>query len=229
MTPIGQIQTPYKDKFAVPRQPGLVKSAVGSVIFSDDFSDPNSLRGIEEFSHLWLLFEFHKTAEQGWSPMVRPPRLGGNKKVGVFASRTTFRPNPIGMSVVEFVSVEHSKGQLTLNVRGIDLVNGTPILDIKPYIPYADAHPDANGSFADSSPDSAMSVSFSRLTQDQMLHLTKHTNLRQLIVEVLAQDPRPAYQNLADSSRIYGMHLYDFNIRWMVENGVNQVVEVTNA
>lgn len=227
--PIGIIRTPYKQKFAIPRQPGLVKSAEAQIEFLGDYQDPNTLRGIEQFSHLWLMFHFHQTAGQGWSPLVRPPRLGGNSKQGVFATRSTFRPNAMGLSVVEFDSVSYANGQLRLHVKGIDLLDGTPILDIKPYIPYADALPDAHGGFANDAP-LQMEVGFSPQAEQQLARWTKpHPNLAKLITEVLAQDPRPAYKTLKNTEEVFGMNLYALNIQWQVKDGINQVVNIETA
>jgi tRNA-Thr(GGU) m(6)t(6)A37 methyltransferase TsaA len=228
--PIGTIQTPYKQKFAIPRQPGLVPSAHGKIIFESEFNDPNYLRGIEQFSHLWLLFHFHQTADKPQSPLVRPPRLGGNKKLGVFATRSTFRPNNIGMSVVEFVSVEYKQqqnnNQLILTVSGMDLLDQTPIIDIKPYIPYADSLPLANGGFACQTP-TVMNVEFDQTAIKQLDQLkVEQVNLQALLKEVLSQDPRPAYQNTDDQLKTYGMSLYDLNIQWRVIENTNHVFNI---
>lgn len=226
INPIGKISTPYREKFAIPRQPGLVKSATGVIYFEKEFNDPNYLRGIEKFSHLWLLFHFHKTAEQGFKPLVRPPRLGGNNKQGVFASRSTFRPNGIGMSVVEFTSVKHLNNQLSLTVSGVDLLDGTPILDIKPYVPYADNINDASSELAQLAPD-LMQVSFCPEAQAQITKLEPaYPHLKTLLQEVLSQDPRPAYHKTTEPNKIYGMSLYDLNIQWQVSNQINTVLAV---
>ncbi|WP_158967384.1 tRNA (N6-threonylcarbamoyladenosine(37)-N6)-methyltransferase TrmO [Paraglaciecola sp. L3A3] len=224
--PIGLIRTPYKQKFAIPRQPGLVKSAVGTILFTSEFNDPNYLRGIEQFSHLWLLFHFHQTADKGHSPLVRPPRLGGNEKLGVFATRSTFRPNSIGMSVVEFDSVQFKNKQLNLQVRGIDLLDNTPILDIKPYIPYADNIENAQGGFANQAP-SCMQVKFSLdATQQINAYVKQYPQLEILISQVLQQDPRPAYRNKQELEKVYGMTLYEFNIQWQVSENCNHVLNI---
>ena len=224
--PIGKISTPYKEKFAIPRQPGLAKSAEGSITFFDTFNDPNYLRGIEQFSHLWLLFHFHQTADKGHSPLVRPPRLGGNKKLGVFATRSTFRPNGLGMSVVEFGSVSYQNNQLSLIVRGIDLLDGTPILDIKPYVPYADSIVQASGGVAQHSPE-LMEVNFSEQASNQLSEFAlRYPKLPALIQEVLSQDPRPAYHKDSHLDKTYGMTLYDLNIQWQVINQQNVVVAI---
>ena len=140
---VGVIESPYKQKFAIPRQPGLIPEATGYLVLEPDYSDEAIVRGIESFSHLWLVFVFHETAGKGWSPMVRPPRLGGNARKGVFATRATFRPNPVGLSVVKLEGVERKNGKLMLKLSGIDLLHGTPVIDIKPYLPYSDALPEA--------------------------------------------------------------------------------------
>lgn len=226
VNPIGVIHTPYKQKFAIPRQPGLVPSAEGHIVFNSEFNDPNYLRGIEQFSHLWLIFHFHQTADKQYSPLVRPPRLGGNKKQGVFATRSTFRPNSIGMSVVEFVAVEHKQKKLHLIVRGMDLLDGTPILDIKPYIPYADNINNANGGFANQTPAN-MQVEFLAQALQQLNELqSQPPKLKTLINEVLSQDPRPAYQANNDPDKEYGMTLYDFNIQWQVIENKNIVFSI---
>jgi tRNA-Thr(GGU) m(6)t(6)A37 methyltransferase TsaA len=221
--PIGKISTPYKEKFAIPRQPGLAKSAEGIITFVEECNDPNYLRGIEQFSHLWLLFHFHQTADKGHSPLVRPPRLGGNQKLGVFATRSTFRPNSIGMSVVEFVAVGYENKTLNLTVKGIDLLDGTPILDIKPYVPYADNIPQASGGMAQHSPE-LMTVTFSQQATEQLHNLEqRYPALGPLIREILSQDPRPAYHQDAHPDKTYGMTLYDLNIQWQVINQQNMV------
>lgn len=224
MEPIGLIRTPYKEKFAVPRQPGLVPSAEGTIILSPTYKDANCLRGIEHFSHLWLIFSFHQTREQGWRPLVRPPRLGGNDKIGVFASRSTFRPNGIGMSVVELRSVDHNKGEV--HVTGMDLVDATPILDIKPYLSYSDSISDARGGYANTSPDAQMLVEFSSQAKTDLRQINDADKIKTLVTEVLAQDPRPAYQKDSESSREYGVHLDRYDVKWRVENQITRVISI---
>lgn len=224
--PIGKISSPYKEKFAIPRQPGLAKSAEGKITFFEEFNDPNYLRGIEQFSHLWLIFHFHQTADKGYSPLVRPPRLGGNQKLGVFATRSTFRPNGMGMSVVEFGAVSYQNKQLCLTVRGIDLLDGTPILDIKPYVPYADNILSASGGMAQHSPE-LMAVTFTEQANEQLTQLEhRYPALDSLIQEVLSQDPRPAYHQDSQPDKIYGMTLYDLNIQWQVIKQQNVVIAI---
>lgn len=226
LSPIAFIKTPYKEKFAIPRQPGLVE-AEGVIEFVNEFNDPNLIRGIEQFSHLWLIFQFHQTAEQGWSPLVRPPRLGGNKKVGVLATRSTFRPNNLGMSVVEFVDCHFEKGQLRMRVKGMDLLDNTPIIDIKPYVPYSDSLDQAKGGFAGQAPAAEMLTEFSPRALSQLATAQKKLPaFKNFIEQVLAQDPRPAYQKNNTSERIYGMQLHDYNIRWQVINNTNKVLDL---
>ncbi|TRW49497.1 tRNA (N6-threonylcarbamoyladenosine(37)-N6)-methyltransferase TrmO [Aliidiomarina halalkaliphila] len=222
---IATVSSPYKQKFAIPRQPGLVKHAYGVIEMLPEFSHPDFLRGLEAFSHLWIQFVFHETAAKGWSPLVRPPRLGGNQRKGVFATRSTFRPNPMGLSVVELVRVEHGKST-RIHVRGLDLLDGTPVLDIKPYLPYADALPEAAGGFADERPDTGLGIVFSDDAEQFLQQQRDYPQLREFITEVLAQDPRPAYQKDAHMDKDYGMHLYHFNIKWRVQNNKNYVFSI---
>ncbi|CAH9061737.1 tRNA (adenine(37)-N6)-methyltransferase [Pseudoalteromonas holothuriae] len=225
--PIGHIQSPYKQKFAIPRQPRLVPQAQAKLIFCDDFNREEFVRGIDEFSHLWLLFRFHETADKGYSALVRPPRLGGNERKGVFATRATFRPNGIGMSAVKLEGVEYKNGQLALLLSGIDLLDGTPIVDIKPYLPYSDAMTDASAGFADTRPETHMTVSFSEQAEQFIAKQTQYPQLRAFIANVLKQDPRPAYKKQKQQTQFYGMSLYNFNIRWQVDGEHNQVIEIT--
>jgi tRNA (adenine37-N6)-methyltransferase len=227
MRPVAYLLGPYKQKFAVPRQPDLVREAVGEIHFVPEFADINCLRGLEQFSHLWLLFQFHATAAQGWTPTVTPPRLKGTTRVGVFATRSTFRPNAIGMSVVEFVDIQQRGPELILRVRGIDLIDGTPILDIKPYIPYADAKPHARGAYAASAPANDLQVSFSVEAREQLAEFAPdYPELENFITAVLQQDPRPAQHVRQESQREFGMFLYDLNIRWQVAGDTCEVLRI---
>ncbi|WP_241264059.1 tRNA (N6-threonylcarbamoyladenosine(37)-N6)-methyltransferase TrmO [Bowmanella dokdonensis] len=228
LSPIGFIRTPYQEKFAIPRQPGLVPSAIGEIHFQAPFDDVNCLRGIEQFSHLWLIFQFHQTLERGWTPLVRPPRLGGNRKLGVFATRSTHRPNGMGLSVVEVAGLTTRQGKPLLKVRGMDLLDGTPILDIKPYLPYADALPEAEAGFADA-PPAIMEVVFTEQARRHLQEIRcQSTELEQLISEVLTQDPRPAYKQ-QNKQEEFGMRISGFNIRWQAEAGVNRVLSIEPA
>ncbi|WP_113907455.1 tRNA (N6-threonylcarbamoyladenosine(37)-N6)-methyltransferase TrmO [Aliidiomarina celeris] len=217
--PIGYIESPYRQKFAIPRQPGLVKSARGAIRLENEFAHPDCTRGLEEFSHLWVQFIFHETQAHGWKPLVRPPRLGGNAKRGVFATRSTFRPNAIGLSVVEIIGIRHEKRKTWIDICGLDLLDQTPVIDIKPYLPYSDAHISANAGFADQSPHADIAVQFTAAAEQFIASQRQYPELKQLIVDVLAQDPRPAYHRTANApsaaNRVYGIHLYEFNIKWI--------------
>ncbi|WP_440055951.1 tRNA (N6-threonylcarbamoyladenosine(37)-N6)-methyltransferase TrmO [Pseudoalteromonas sp. T1lg65] len=227
LSPIGHIHSPYKQKFAIPRQPRLVSEAKAELRFCDEFNREEFVRGIEAFSHLWIIFRFHETAEKGYSALVRPPRLGGNERKGVFATRATFRPNGIGMSAVKLEGVEYKNGQLRLLLSGIDLLDGTPVLDIKPYLPYSDALTDASAGFADTRPETEMTVTFDEQAELFISDQKDYPELKTFISNVLKQDPRPAYKKKRDDQQSYGMTLYDFNIRWVVDNTHNHVVEIT--
>jgi len=223
---LGFIQSPYKQKFAIPRQPGLIAEALGELVLHPPYADDAIVRGIEAFSHLWLVFIFHETADKGWSPLVRPPRLGGNNKKGVFATRATFRPNPIGLSVVKLEGVSRRGELLVLHLSGIDLLDGTPVLDIKPYLPYADALPDARGGFADAAPETDMTVSFSDEAAAFCQSQRQYPALQLFIEKVLKQDPRPPYKKQRDELQSYGMTLYHYNIKWTVDGNHNHVTAI---
>ncbi|MFU0923436.1 tRNA (N6-threonylcarbamoyladenosine(37)-N6)-methyltransferase TrmO [Kluyvera sichuanensis] len=214
---IGVIRSPYKEKFAVPRQPGLVKSCSGELHLLPPYNQADAVRGLEAFSHLWVLFVFHQTMEGGWRPTVRPPRLGGNARMGVFATRSTFRPNPIGMSLVELRGVRCQKEHVILELGGLDLVDGTPVVDIKPYLPFAESLPDARASYAQDAPQADVEVTFSDEIAQQLIGLEKrYPHLGRFIAEVLAQDPRPAYRKNEEEGKTYAVWLLDFNVRWRV-------------
>lgn len=221
---IGTVYSPWKEKFAVPRQPGLIQDGGGELRLQAPYNQPEAVRGLEAFSHLWLLFVFHQTMEGGWRPTVRPPRLGGNARMGVFATRSTFRPNPIGMSLVELKGIRIEKGGAILELGSLDLVDGTPVVDIKPYLPFAESLPDAQAGFAQQAPAAAMPVTFSPQAAQQLaVHSQRHPNLARFISEVLAQDPRPAYRKVEEPDREYAAWLLDFNVRWCV-NAAGTVV-----
>ena len=216
--PIATIHTPFKEKFATPRQPGLTPSVRARVELLPEFASPEAVRGLEGFSHIWLVFLFHRTSSQGWTPTVRPPRLGGNKRVGVFASRSPFRPNPIGLSAVRLLAIDCTDGRVTLEVDGADLIDGTPILDIKPYLPYTDGIPDARGGFADRAPESTLQVEFTPAASEQLTRFSRQSpELETLLRETLALDPRPAYKQEGKDEREYGVRLDRYNVRWKVE------------
>ena len=211
--PVAHIRTDFCDKFGIPRQAKQVAAATGKIVFVPKYRNPDALRGIEGFSHLWLLFDFSAAHREEWSPTVRPPRLGGNERVGVFASRSPFRPNPIGLSCVKLEQVLSTEREgVVLMVSGVDLLDGTPIFDIKPYIPFGDCHPEASGSYADEFAAHRLSVSF----PPKLLALLPEEK-RRAAVDCLAEDPRPSYQN--DPNRIYGMKFAGFDIKFSVDGG----------
>ena len=213
--PIGTINSCYKEKFGIPRQPNLVPAAEAQLKLNQDFSE-QSVRGLEDFSHIWISFIFHATQAQGWKPMVRPPRLGGNKKVGVFATRSTFRPNPLGLSVVELESIETTAVGMILHLRGCDLLDQTPVIDIKPYLPYVDAIPDAQSGFAENSPTIYQQVEFSQQAKSdcQQATLRIGVEVETVVLQILQQDPRPSYKQGEKTARVYSMKLYDFDLKW---------------
>jgi tRNA-Thr(GGU) m(6)t(6)A37 methyltransferase TsaA len=226
MQPIGTLASCYKEKFAIPRQPALVPSSEATLTLLPPYDQPDAVRGLEGFSHVWIVFVFHETAGQGWRPTVRPPKLGGNQRMGVFATRSTFRPNPIGLSVARLASIS-TEGGVRLHLRGIDLLDGTPVLDIKPYLGYADAVADASNGYADTG-SAPLAVCFDVNAEQALSQLQRRLpHLRQLITEVLAQDPRPGYAD--DPQREYGMALYDLNIRWRCDGVAAIVTAISQA
>ncbi len=218
MAVIARIHTDFPTKFGIPRQSGLVDALEATVIFEPDYRIPEAVRGLEEFSHIWLLWQF--SASKGWSPTVRPPRLGGNQRLGVFATRSPFRPNPIGLSSVRLTAVEHhpTLGPV-LHVAGADLMDGTPILDIKPYIPYGDCHPDATGGFTDRRARQVLEV-----TLEEPWRSLVPPNRLEALTGVLAQDPRPSYQH--DPKRVYGLGFAGLDVRFTVDGERLTVVEI---
>ncbi len=216
-TPIGHIRSCFTEKFGIPRQPGLAPSATAQIELLPAYARPEAFRHLDRFSHIWVLFVFHRCRRAGWQPTVRPPRLGGNRRVGVFASRSGFRPNPIGQSVVELVAIQSRGKHTRLQIAGIDLLDGTPVLDIKPYLPYADSRPEAAGGYAATAPALVRRVRFSDQARAacDVLEQSAHPRLGRLIAELLALDPRPGYAT-DDSPRIHGMRLWDLNIRFSV-------------
>lgn len=224
LQPIGLIQSDFPDKFGVPRQPGLAPSARAILTLIAPYNDPLAVRGLETFSHLWLSFLFHHTPER-WTPLVRPPRLGGNAKVGVFASRSPNRPNRLGLSLVELSAIE-THGGVRLHLSGCDLISGTPVLDIKPYLPWAEALPDARAGYAPDPPPQ-LAVRFSAAAEATLATREDAASLRELIRQVLAQDPRPAYRKGAEE-RLYGVRLRDVDVRFQARKDIQGVLlEVT--
>ena len=220
MKPIAYIHNDYTAKFGIPRQSGLVEQVESTIVFEPEYRNADALRGIEGYSHLWLVWIFSEAIRETWSPTVLPPRLGGKTRRGVFATRSPFRPNPIGLSSVKLLGVElHTKVGPVIHVAGADLMDGTPILDIKPYLPYTDSHPDAIGGFADPVRDYALEVVF---PEEWMAQVPQR--LREPVLGLLAQDPRPSYQN--DPERVYGVAFGGYDFRFRVDNGVLTVCEV---
>ena len=220
---IARMHSDFATKFGIPRQSGLVEELRSTIVFEPEFRNPDALRGIEDFSHLWIIWQFSEAVRTGWSPTVRPPRLGGNTRMGVFATRSPFRPNNLGLSSVRLLGVEHTEKYGTvLHVGGADLMDGTPIFDIKPYIAYGDSHPDAKGGFTDTAGEFLLKVEFpeellAKLPEDK----------QGAAIGVLSHDPRPSYQRKPD--RTYGLSFAGFDIRFKVRDDVLTVEEVNMA
>ena len=209
---IARIYTDFKEKFGIPRQSGIARDTVGKIVFEKEYRRPEAIRGIEGYSHLWLIWHFSETDRESWTPTVRPPKLGGNKRIGVFATRSPFRPNPIGLSSVKLEAVVHTDDEGdVLFVRGADILDGTPIYDIKPYLKYTDSHEDAIGGFADGVLDSKLKVNFSKEYIDRVSE-----GERAAIISILENDPRPGYKDGGD--HIYGMKYASYEIFFKVEN-----------
>ena len=220
---IARIHNDFPTKFGLPRQSGLVSGLRSTIVFEEPYRVPEALRGLDGYSHLWLVWEFSEAKRDAWSPTVRPPKLGGNVRMGVFATRSPFRPNPIGLSCVKLESIEHRPGLgHVLVVSGADMMDGTPIYDIKPYLPHADCHPEAVGGFADAHVDDHVDVVF---PEEHLRRVPE--NLRETLIGVLSQDPRPAYQK--DPDRVYGFAYADMEVRFTVANGVLTVCSVEKA
>ena len=221
ITPIAYIHSDLKEKFGIPRQSGLVESLRAEVVFAPAYRVTEAVRGLEDFSHIWLIWEFSQTRRETWSPTVRPPRLGGNKRLGVFATRSPFRPNSLGLSAVRLERVEPDTPQgPVLHVSGADLLDGTPIYDVKPYIPYADAIPGASGGFTDRVDRALLALE----CPPEMLERVPPEK-REALLALLAQDPRPSYQD--DPGRVYGMAFAEVQVRFTASGGKLRVVEIT--
>ena len=219
MKVIARIRNPYDGKFGVPRQSGLVDQVVSTIVFEPEYRVAEALRGIEAFSHLWLIWAFDRAEREEWSPTVRPPRLGGNQRIGVFASRSPYRPNAIGLSCVKLLAVEKGREGTVLKVGGADLMNGTPIYDIKPYLPYADCKPEATGGFTDRIEKRTVQVEI----PEELAQKLSAEELETLKA-VLREDPRPAYQN--DPERIYAFEFGGWHVEFKVQEGILQVIEL---
>ena len=219
---IARMRSDFPTKFGIPRQSGLGEELESTIVFEPEFRNPDALRGIEGYSHLWIIWQFSQAVRQEWSPTVRPPRLGGNTRMGVFATRSPFRPNNLGLSCVKLLGIEHTQTDgAVLHVAGADLMDGTPIFDIKPYVPYSDSFPDAVGGFTDTADDFILNVEF-----PEHLLLKIPPNKRQAAIGVLSHDPRPSYQR--KPGRIYGLSFAGFDIRFTVEDKMLTVCEVND-
>ncbi|WP_319406053.1 tRNA (N6-threonylcarbamoyladenosine(37)-N6)-methyltransferase TrmO [uncultured Desulfosarcina sp.] len=216
-SPIGIVHSCFSEKFGIPRQPGLVPAARATLEILPPYDRDEAFRGLEDFSHLWIVFVFHGIGKRKWQPTVRPPRLGGNTRIGVFATRSGFRPNPIGMSSVVLESIRRDHGKMVLDLSGIDIMDQTPVLDIKPYLPYADIIQEAVGGFAADPPRSSLSIEFTpNALQAGMLLEKTYPGFCDLVNQVLRADPRPAYIGKRSTESEYGVRLYGINVRWRV-------------
>lgn len=220
---IAHIESEFPTKFGIPRQSGLVEELRSRIIFTEEYRVPEAVRGLQDFSHLWIIWQFSQAVRQGWSPTVRPPRLGGNTRMGVFATRSPFRPNELGLSCVKIISVEeHTDQGPVITVAGADLMDGTPIFDIKPYIPYADCHPEATGGFTDRANDFLLTVNIPQ----ELLSRVPEAH-REALAATLSHDPRPSYQNSPD--RIYGMAFAGLDVKFQVQSDTLTVVDITHS
>lgn len=220
MKQIAIIKTGFKEKFGIPRQSGLIKNLKGTIIFNEEYRDINALRGLCDFSHIWLIWEFSKAKREKWSPTVRPPLLGGNKKMGVFATRSPFRPNPIGLSAVKIEKIETTKefGPV-IHVSGADLLDGTPIYDIKPYLPFADSIENAKAGFTEDLSERELKVEIN----EEFLNIINESD-REEIAGILKGDPRPSYQD--DEERVYGLSYKNYEIKFKVKDKTLKVTEI---
>ncbi|MCD8046486.1 MAG: tRNA (N6-threonylcarbamoyladenosine(37)-N6)-methyltransferase TrmO [Clostridiales bacterium] len=216
---IAHIHTDFPEKFGIPRQSGLIPELTGTIVFEPEYRSPEAVRGLEGYDYIWLLWGFEGTERESWSPSVRPPRLGGNQRMGVFATRSPFRPNPIGLSSVKLDRVEIGEQGPVLLVSGVDMRDNTPIYDIKPYIPYADSHPQARGGFPSQIEDDSLEIEFPDSLLERIAPEKRHA-----LIEVLRQDPRPRYQN--DPGRVYGLAFGPCDVQFSVEGKCLRVVDV---
>lgn len=216
MTPIAYIRSDFPTKFGIPRQAGLVKQLKSTLVFQPEFQSPDCFRGLEDFSHIWLIWEFSQN--KTWSPTVRPPRLGGNVRMGVFATRSPFRPNPIGLSCVELIGMEQTAEHgVVLHIGGADLMDGTPIFDIKPYVPYADSHPDARGGFAQEAAKAKLEIALAE-------GVAVDPEIEAGLFAVLSHDPRPSYQK--DATRVYGLDFANYNVKFSVADATLTILSI---
>jgi len=225
-TSIGSIRSCYKEKFGIPRQPALVASPA-SIEIDIAYSKDEAFRELETFSHIWVVFVFHGVGNKEWNPTVRPPRLGGNKRIGVFASRSMFRPNPIGLSVVELKNIERRGNKIILNIIGGDFLDATPVLDIKPYIPYADSIDTIKAGYAVEKPETKLKVDFSEQVKTDINKIkNKYPEIENVIIGVLQLDPRPAYQEKNQTKNEFSIKMYEYDVKWVVENECVFVTEL---
>ncbi|MEE1127002.1 MAG: tRNA (N6-threonylcarbamoyladenosine(37)-N6)-methyltransferase TrmO [Acutalibacteraceae bacterium] len=220
---IARIKSEFPEKFGIPRQSGLVSSLKAQIIFEEEYRNLDAVRGLDEFSHLWIIWQFSKAVRDTWSPTVRPPRLGGNKRIGVFATRSPFRPNAIGLSSVKIEKIDlDGENAPVIHVSGADLMDGTPIFDIKPYLAYTDAHPDAVGGFTENVADRRLKVEF-----DGELINSVPDEIKTALTDLLAEDPRPSYQN--DSKRVYGLSFSGYEIGFTVDKKTLKVIKLEKS
>ena len=218
--PIATMHSDFPTKFGIPRQSGLADTLRSTIVFESKYRNADALRGLEDFSHLWIIWQFSEAVRSEWTPTVRPPRLGGNTRMGVFATRSPFRPNSLGLSCVRIIGIEHTQEHgSVIHVAGADLMNGTPIFDIKPYIPYCDSHPDALGGFTTNAADFLLDVDI----PSDLLNILPESK-REAAIEVLSHDPRPSYQK--NNKRIYGLNFAGYDIRFQVDDNTLYVKEV---
>ena len=219
ITPIGYIKTPFNDKFGIPRQSGMVEDIISYIELTKEFSNITAFKGLKDFSHIWVIWGFSKNFQKKWSPTVRPPRLGGNKRMGVFATRSPNRPNPLGLSSLRLLDIKNENGNIILKVSGADMLNNTPIYDIKPYIPFTDSHSEATLGFTQEYENYFLNVQIS----DDAKNKISEEQLNS-IIKLLSLDPRPGYQN--DEERIYGISLYDYNIKFKVKDNNLFIIDI---
>ena len=220
---IARIKSEFPEKFGIPRQSGLVSSLKAQIIFEEEYRSVDAVRGLDEFSHLWIIWQFSKAVRDTWSPTVRPPRLGGNERIGVFATRSPFRPNAIGLSSVKIEKIDlDGENAPVIHVSGADLMDGTPIFDIKPYLAYTDAHPDAVGGFTENVADRRLKVEF-----DGELENAVPNEIKTALCDLLAEDPRPSYQH--DSQRVYGLSFSGYEIGFTVDKKTLKVIKLEKS
>ncbi len=223
MKPIAHIRSPFPTKFGIPRQSGLVSELISEIVFLPEYRNPDALRGLEGYSHIWLIWEFSEAKRDTWSPTVRPPRLGGNKRMGVFATRSPFRPNPIGLSLVELDGIDYSTSEgAVIRIKGADLMDGTPIFDIKPYLPHIESKPQARAGFSAAAAEHSLTV----IIPPELTEAIPEEH-RAAVYAILEQDPRPSYQN--DPERVYGFGYAGLEIRFKVSGDVLTVTEIDLA